>query len=329
MSYTPKERAIMELAWDEIDDFNDFCDTYYENNKEAIREIASSNLRIPTALTPFETFNNRKHQITDLSTEEILSALPDAYFGPNYEKGLYSNLCFRSWHFVTYSSFTIPDLHSLPDVLWVYKVKAQTNYKTPHYHCLVEFIFAHPKEYVMNLFRLPSYTKLDPIHHSILDAKLYLDNQAIETEEYGQMPTHRIWTSSKNIEISPMHKFEAASEGEDPIYLSNFMGGLPIGRLNKYISWVRTQNFSKNRIFVRNNKKAIEMATKKSQLYNGRIYVLNCKSILSPFTNTFPPDYGGEHVVVLLNMDPEMNLMFDDDSWLNVVPYVYYTRIKD
>ena len=326
MSYSHKERAIMELVWNGSGDLYNFCNSYFKKHKETIRSIAASNLRIPSALIPYQTYFKRTRRLNTLDINDILQVLPDSYIGPNYEEGQYSGLSFRSWHFVTEKKFTIPDLNSLPDVTWIYKVKAKTNSRRYHYHCLVEFVFAHPMQYVINLFHLRTNTKLMPIHHSFEDAKAYLDNQALECEEHGMMPSHPIWVDSKMIEIPDNCKGNAANDGEDPIYISYPGIGLPFWIRERYMSWLKTQDFKKYRKKFRSNRSAIEYAKEKAKEFNSRKYVLNCKSILKPFVDKPPPNYGGEHVVVILNLKHEWNSMLSKKSWTRNIPYVIFTR---
>lgn len=326
MSHSPKELAIMELAWDGIQNFDDFCKEYFEQHKDTIRKIAASNLRIPTSLEKFATYNARKKKLEELSICYILECLPIAKVGKTYTEGQYSNLAFRSWHFVSHQSFILPPFNSLKDAVWIYKIKAIGSNNSTHFHGLVEFVFAHPKEYVIEELNLPPDTLLCPIHGSFKAAKEYLDNQAIMSEQYGTMPSHCIWVCGSNIEINESMKTKAAEEGEDPIYTAPYRGNNVLPRINKYISWCLTQNFKRYTIKMNNFDEASDLALNTANNFNTQIFVINCLEFLSPFITNVPPNYSGEHVILILNADENWKNMISNANWLKSIPYIIYTE---
>lgn len=326
MNYSPKERAIMELAWNNNEDFNVFCSSFFRKNKNEIRKLAASEIRIPTSLVEMETYKTRKCALRSLTVDSILESSPTAYIGSKYKEGPYSSLSFRSWHFVSHTNFDIPNIQSTSDATWIYIVKAIGSKSSIHYHGLVEFVFAHPKDYVLNELNLPKDSLFVPIHNSFLAAKEYLDNQAIQISEQGIIPSHQIWVDEKEIEIPERLKYIAACEGEDPVYTSAYRKQYPRRRCEEYIKWLTNQEFTRKIIKAESIDKALSIAENESKLFNLRIFKLNCKGILAPFINEIPPNYGGEHVAILLNLPSKWEKLISLSSWISSIPVIIYTQ---
>ena len=217
---TPQGRAVLEAIWAGSGSFSAWAERIYRGDVKAIVDrVAASQVRIPQALTPGETFLSRRHPAeifegVEQAVASIVDSIPGAYAGTPYEENdADRRLPFRTWHVVSHrlSMATFPRIADIRGAEWIYVVDAMG--EAMHCHAIVEL--THPRTAAWLRQALgDSSAHLSSVHSSIPTAKAYLDRQATATREEGARPEHEIFVSSKRIALSYHERRAASAAGE-------------------------------------------------------------------------------------------------------------------